>query len=334
MRFIMRKRNRSDKPSPKTFLVDAFNHFQIRNRTENRSPSTVDWYAQVFKILFTSQWGIPPQTEMGELTDLRLQSYIASLGDKMWRGKLPKASTLANRVRALRAFFRWAYKVGYTETLLLETTRPPKIPFELIEPLTDQEIWRLFDASPKLRDKAVLALLLDSGLRAAELVGIYIDDLNLEKGVVKVMGKGAKERYVPFGEATERRVRKYIDEERPKEVLSDRLFLTNRRKPMKTHNLKLIMRRLKDKAEIPRIHAHLLRHTFATRFLLGGGNMLLLKACLGHTSMTMVDRYVHLASQEAIDLGRMYSPLDGLENGTKSRSLNIDDDLGSMFQEL
>lgn len=223
------------------------------------------------------------------------------------------------------------YRVGYTETLLLETTRPPKIPFELIEPLTDQEIWRIFDASPKLRDKAILALLLDSGLRAAELVGIYIDDLNLEQGVVKVMGKGAKERHVPFGEATERRVRKYMEDERPKEVLTDRLFLTRWRKPMQTHNLKLMMRRLKDKAEIPRIHAHLLRHTFATRFLLGGGNMLLLKACLGHTSMTMVDRYVHLASQQAIDLGRLYSPLDALENGTKSRSLDIDEDLGSML---
>ena len=216
----------------------------------------------------------------------------------------------------------------------METTRPPKIPFELIEPLTDQEIWRIFDASTTLRDKAILALLLDSGLRVAELVGIHTDEINLELGVVKVMGKGAKERHVPFGEVTERRIRKYLDEERPKEVLTERLFLTKRQKPMRPHNLKLMMRRLKDKAEIPRIHAHLLRHTFATRFLLGGGNMLLLKACLGHTSMTMVDRYVHLASQEAIDLGRVYSPLDSLENGTKSRSLETDEALASMLEVL
>ena len=251
---------------------------------------------------------------MRRITDRALEQYVAMLRERTWNGHPVKASTINNRVRALRAFFRWANENGYTRTQLMKKIKPPRIPFELIVPLTDQEIIRIFKAVQTPRDKAVIAVLVDSGLRASELTGLSVDDVNLEMGVHKVTGKGSKERYVPFGDATTRRIEAYLDV-RPRDVLTDRMFLTTRRAPMERRNLQGLMRILKGRTGITRLHAHLFRHTYATRFLLSGGSMLLLKACLGHTSMEMVDRYVHLASQQAIDLGRVHSPLDALEQG-------------------
>jgi len=322
LKFMKNNRNRSDKPFTEKSIQEAFNHFQLRNRSENRSDRTLEWYDAVFTQLFKSQWGIPPATQMGEITELKLLEYNAHLQERTWNGKKLKPSSVNNKVRAIRAFFRWAFEAGYTETHLLRTARPPKIPRELIEPLSDEEIRRLYKAAISYRDQAIISLLLDSGLRASELAGLRLGDVNLDLGVMRVMGKGAKERRVPFGETTTGRISLYLEKQRPDDVITGRLFLTTHKTTMDRRNVQLMMRRFKVRADIPRLHAHLLRHTYATRFVLNGGNILLLKACLGHNSLEMVNHYTHLAAQQAIDLGRAYSPLDSIAIGSKIKNSN------------
>ena len=176
------------------------------------------------------------------------------LREQTWNGLPVKASTINNRVRALRAFFRWANENGYMGAQLMKKIKPAGIPFTLIVPLTDEEIFRILKAVQTPRDNAITSLLLHCGLRASELAGLRIEDVNLEPGVLKVTGEDAKERYVPSGESTTRRVESYLNA-RLREVLADRLFLTTRRAPMERRNLQGLMRILKGGTGIPSLHA-------------------------------------------------------------------------------
>ncbi len=92
--FMKKRTINSDKPSASKTLIESFNHFQIRNRAENRSPRTLEWYENVFEQLFKSQWGIPLDTPMGEISELKLLEYNSHLLERKWNGRLLKASSV------------------------------------------------------------------------------------------------------------------------------------------------------------------------------------------------------------------------------------------------
>lgn len=171
----------------------------------------------------------------------------------------------------------------------------------MVETLSDEEITLLFqrlERSTMLgsRNTAILALLLDSGIRLSELTGLKLQDVHLEDQYVKVMGKGSKERIIPFGSAAKRALIHYLLHFRgePAHPGVQEFFLTIDGYPLSQEAVKSVLQRLGRAAGIRRLHAHLCRHTYATNFLLNGGNVLLLKQNLGHTTLAMVDRYVHL----------------------------------------
>ena len=215
----------------------------------------------------------------------------------------------------LRAFFNWSHLEGYTEEQLLARFRPPRVPEKLIRVLTDDEVESIFTAAKKSRrNTAILSVLLDSGVRATELCGIKPDDVDMEHGTIKVFGKGRKERMVPFGAVTRKAILSYMNHERPSDGICDRLFIARYDRPMTPTGLWLIMRRLGELTGVVRLHPHLFRHSFATRFLLAGGSTLLLKVALGHSSLVMVEHYTHLVTQQAVATARQYSPMDAIHN--------------------
>jgi site-specific recombinase XerD len=259
-------------------------------------------------------------SSLKEIDENVVREFIIWLQTKQVRGYRIAVPTVNCWVRALRSFFNWLYHKHYTDTHLLKDVKPPRIPRVMVDTLSDEEITNIMSSLDQAtltgsRNTAILALLLDTGVRLAELTGLKTQDVHLEEQYVKVMGKGSKERMVAFGSSTRRALLQYSVHFRGEPANSgiEHFFLTIDGYPVSSEGVKTILRRIGITAGIPRLHAHLCRHTYATNFLINGGNVLLLKQNLGHTTLAMVDRYVHLATSKVAMLSRNFSPLDKLD---------------------
>jgi site-specific recombinase XerD len=157
-------------------------------------------------------------------------------------------------------------------------------------------------------------LLLDTGLRIGELVNLKIDDVNMSGGLLKVMGKGKKERIVPVGNNAQRVLQRYLFRHRPKPARLgiENVFLSVHGTPLTENGIKLMFTRLAKRSRVHRLHAHLCRHTFVTRYLINGGDVFTLQQILGHSTLEMVRHYVNLASNHVAMQHQRFSPLDRL----------------------
>jgi site-specific recombinase XerD len=192
------------------------------------------------------------------------------------------------------------------------------VPSRVIEVLSEEEVAALLaavdaDTTSGARDLGMLTLFLDSGLRLSELVGLEAGDVHLDEQWLKVMGKGSKERIVPFGARTAKVLSRYITFFRPEGEI-DTLFLCCDGGPITLNTVKMLFTRLRRRSGIERLHAHLLRHTFATSYLMAGGDVFTLQAILGHTTLEMTRRYVNLASAHVAVQHRRFSPMDRLHS--------------------
>ncbi|MDI6815330.1 MAG: tyrosine-type recombinase/integrase, partial [Dehalococcoidales bacterium] len=232
------------------------------------------------------------------------------------QGKLQPIS-IQTYIRALRAFFNWLYKEGYTEENRLAKLKPPKAPTKVVEILTQEEINRVLgsiesNTASGARNYAILILLLDTGLRCSEMRNMQLQDVNIEGGYLKVMGKGGKERIVPFGASVQKALLRYSLHFRPEpfSLSIQNFFLTLDGKPMTKNSIKMLFQRIAKKSGVKRLHPHLCRHTFATNYLINGGDVFSLQQILGHTTLEMVRRYVTLASAHVTVQHRKFSPMD------------------------
>ncbi|MFC1871877.1 tyrosine-type recombinase/integrase, partial [Chloroflexota bacterium] len=318
-------------------LQDLIKYFDIYNRSDGKSPATLIWYNQMFKVFLSwfDETGRP--VTLGSIDEVTVREFILWLQDRYVNGHKTSVATIDNRVRALRAFFNWLYRKGYTETHILKDVKPPRLPKVMVDTLSEEEITSILASQDQStltgsRNTAIVALLLDSGLRRSELIGLKAKDVNLEEQYVKVMGKGSKERMVAFGNTTRNALLNYMVHFRgePAHPGIEVFFLNIYGYAISNEAIKTLFRRIGKAAGVPRLHPHLCRHTYATNFLINGGNVLLLKQNLGHTTLAMVDRYVHLATSKAALLSRDFSPLDRLNirglrrwgNGNKGNHSN------------
>ena len=305
-------------------LAHLIKHYEVHNKSEGKSPRTVEGYKEILGAFYRwlKQQGSP--TAMDSVGEDEVRAFIIELQGRPGRhGKL-SPHTVANRVRGLRAFFAWLARQGYTDRHLLQDLRPPKIAKPLVEPLTPKEIEQIFSViNPKTalgaRNRALLSVMLDAGLRLSEVATLKADDTHLEERYVKVLGKGYKERMVGFGVACQRALLHYAFHFRPEPVHPrvDAFFLSLDGYALAGSAIQSWMVRLSKTAGIPRLHPHLLRHTYATMFLLNGGDLFLLKQNLGHTTLAMVEHYLHIASQQAAIESQGYSPLDRCDVGQR-----------------
>lgn len=215
--------------------------------------------------------------------------------------------TVQSYCRHLKTFIGWLYENEYIDINLYAKFRTPKAQKSIINILTEQEIKKIFRAckeSPEcLRNKLIISLMLYSGLRANEVVTLQKENVFLKKGLVKVFGKGQKERIVPIGDTTMKLIEEYLQIYKPKKE-----FIVNlQREPVTYESINAFIRRLAKRTKIPRLHAHLLRHTFATNYLIkSSGDISSLKTILGHTSLKMVENYLHLATSYSLGQYRKF----------------------------
>jgi site-specific recombinase XerD len=226
--------------------------------------------------------------------------------------------TVQAMVRALKAFSSWLFNEQYTEENILANLKMPKAPVRMVEPLTPDEISTLITAQNSLtaigsRNVAILITLLGTGIRESEFSNLQFEDAHIEQGYLKVMGKGSKERVVPIGGLGQKVLWRYVFHFRPEPIneANNYLFLTLDGKKLKPNAIKLLLKRWGKKAGVPRLHAHLCRHTYATDFLIYNcGDVFRLQQILGHTTLEMVRKYVHYASAHTLIQGNITSPID------------------------
>lgn len=214
-----------------------------------------------------------------------------------------KSRSLARHLITLRGFFRFLARGGGIEAnpaLLLEL---PKGGRRLPRFLSLDEVDRLLEGSPgrspeEIRNRAMIELLYATGLRVSELVSLSLDDLNLQKGFLKTIGKGSKERLVPIGKSALKAIHEYIHPTR--EVLKKHratqvLFLTRRGRGMTRQMFWKILKRLAIQAGIKQeVSPHMLRHSFATHLIERGADLRSVQAMLGHTDISTTQIYTHL----------------------------------------
>lgn len=311
--------------APKTTLSHLVRIFEIHNLTEGKSPATVKWYNDVLGLFIRWFEEEERSTALEDITETEVREYILHLqGRPGVRGKT-SSHTVSNRVRAIRAFFAWLPRAGFADSHLLKNLKVPKTAERIVEPLTKDEVDKIFGRINEktmigARNMALISLMLDTGIRLSEAAGLGGDDVHIEDRYIKVMGKGFKERLVAFGAACQRALLDYLYRHRVQPVHPGvtSFFLTIDGYPLTIEAIKSLMDRLAVSSGVRRLHPHLLRHTYATWFLLNGGDVFLLKQNLGHKTLAMVEHYVHMASRDVAIRSQSFSPLDGF-GGNGSR---------------
>ncbi len=317
-------------------------HFEVHNRTEGKSARTVGWYNEVLGLLYRWLQAQSIPTILDSIDEMVIREFIMDLqGRPGIKGKTMSSHSIYNRVNALRSFFRWLHDQGYTTEHVLRDLKQPKTSELIVEPLTQEEVERLFSrinskSALGARNRALVSLMLDTGLRLSEVANLQSDDVHIEAQYVKVMGKGSKERMVSFGASCQKALLHYYHHFRVDPVYSgnETFFLTIDGYPMTQDAIKSVIKRLANSSGVPRLHAHLLRHSYATMFLLNGGDVFLLKHNLGHTTLAMVQNYVHVAAQTAAVRSQGFSPLDRLnvkDNRRFSHGFNHESMSGQIY---
>jgi site-specific recombinase XerD len=307
-------------------LTKLISHFGHSNKAEGKSPKTVSWYTEMLFDFVKFLRSTGREAILAELNTVAVREFIVHEQD---RGVSPY--TTQGKVRSLKAFASWLLREGYTAESILSNIKLPKVPIKIIEPLTPAEIDLLISAQNPLtalgcRDIAILVTLLDTGIRLSELSNLRSEDAHVEEGYLRIMGKGSKERLVPVGALAQKVIWRYLFHFRPKPATEqdNYLFLTLYGARLSSEAIKLILKRWGKRSGVPRLHAHLCRHTYATNFLTEKcGDVLRLKMILGHSSLEMVNRYVHFASAQDMIQNRVSSPIDHM-NLKRLRGYKID----------
>ena len=274
-------------------------HFEIHNRTEGKSPRTVEWYNLVLGQLCDWLESRDTPATLDHIDEMMIRRFILFLQEKPGvKAKTMSTHTIYNKVNALRSFFGWLHRQEYTDELMLQHLKQPKTADLVIEPLSREEIDQIMRTiNPKTalgaRNTALVMIMLDTGLRVSEVAGLKDRDVHIEAQYLKAMGKGSKERVVSFGTACRKALFQYRQRFRgePAHPGVDTFFLSIDGYPLTADSLKSLIKRLSKSSGVNRLHPHL----------------------LGHSTLAMVERYLHIAAQTAAIRSQGFSPLDHLE---------------------
>lgn len=241
-----------------------------------------------------------------------LQSYIAH----RYRART-RASSAARLLSSLKRFYRHALRQGRIAADPTLDIASPKLPRALPKTLTEAHVERLLDAPQiglplGLRDRAMLETLYATGLRVSELVSLQTVQLSQDMGLVRVLGKGSKERLVPLGEEALHWVRRYLAEARPqllKGRLADDLFVTAQGSAMTRQAFWQLIKRYAVQAGVAgSVSPHTLRHAFATHLLNHGADLRVVQLLLGHADVATTQIYTHVARERLKQLHAKHHP--------------------------
>jgi integrase/recombinase XerD len=288
-------------------LADQFlDHLRVER---GLAGNTIQAYSRdLMRFLhFLEEKGVGPL----DVSQAHMLAYMSSL-----QGKISIRSAARN-LSTLKHFFRFLSTSGRIKSSPTRLLSTPKIPLKLPGVLSREEVERLL-AQPDpasrlgLRDRAMLELLYATGLRVSELVNLKVQNVNLQAGYVRTMGKGSKERMVPMGAKALDALREYIGDSRPallKRRTSSFLFPNPRGKPISRQGFWKLIRDYGRKAGIRKeIKPHLLRHSFASHLLECGADLRSVQIMLGHADISTTQIYTHVTRERLKEIHEKYHP--------------------------
>lgn len=269
------------------------------------SNNTVKAYEADISSFF--QWLDNEDLKYKNLQEDHINQYISFLFQRKMR-----SSSVNRKISSIKSFYIFLVKRNFVKNSPLNDLVTPKQEKYLPESMSEAEVDKLLnspDVSNKIenRDKAMIEMLYATGMRISELVNLKITDVDMKRCVVKVFGKGSKERLVPFGETALDSLRSYLNER--EQSSSKEIFLSNRGKKMtrvafwQRVKIYLIRENLKNS-----ISPHTLRHAFATHLLNRGADLRSVQLLLGHSDLSTTQIYTHIAKQRLSDVLKKHHP--------------------------
>jgi integrase/recombinase XerD len=296
-----------DNPHLDNLQLDTFiDHLWLE---DGLSKNTLESYRADLSQFNT--WLLKQKSALLTANQAEIQHYLA------FKFPQSKARSISRLIASMRRFYRYALRENLIKTDPTLQIESPKLPRSLPKSLNEQEVEDLLNApnindSIGLRDRAMLELLYASGLRVSELVGIKVNEVSTQDGIVRVTGKGSKTRLVPMGEEAADWINKYLSHARPEILqkrLSDALFVTARASEMTRQAFWYLIKRYALMAGITKnMSPHVLRHAFATHLLNHGADLRVVQMLLGHSDISTTQIYTHVARERLKQLHSVHHP--------------------------
>lgn len=295
-------------------LEQIWQNFLYHLRVKRRSPATIRYYQVTQRTLeqFLREQGL--QSEVEALTVSHLRAFLLSLEEK---GLGPGG--IHAHGRAVKALFNWATAEELIDRNPARRLSLPSLPRERLPTVTTEHLKQLLIACKAsdrpLRDTAMVLTLFDTGIRLQELTDLNLENLLLDRGLLRVMGKGSKERLVPIGVKAMQAVTAYLRRERkPSHTGVKSVFLSRSGMKLTKSGVGIRLAKMGKVKGIAREDCapHAFRRGFAVEFLRNGGNVFTLQQLMGHTSLEMTRRYVNFLDDDLKAAHLRFSPVDNL----------------------
>ena len=294
-------------------IDDAIRTYLLAIEIEGKSPRTIASYANSLEDFRRVGRRLGHPASPREYTVAHVYEFLGALRE---RGAAPGYQH--RRHREVKTCFSWLKRMDMVEENVFAKVPLVRRPMVIRPPFTPEQIGSLLDVQDRskltgCRNYALLLFLLDTGVRASELIGIDLSDVDWkERRVLIRHGKGAKERTVGISGRTSDVLQTYVEKHRSS--TPGRLFLTSRSEPMSSAGtLEVLLRRIGTKAGVPKVHPHRFRHTFATWAIESGAREIDVQLLLGHSDLTMTQHYARTyTSEQAVRAHATLSPVQRL----------------------
>lgn len=280
-------------------------YLQYVYQRNSGSNHTTDAYRRDIEqfLAFLNKEGI---TSLEDVDRIVLMNFIASISEDE-QGRERSATTIARKISSIRSFYHYLNEYVGILNDPLRNVKGPKLPKRIPEFLFVEEVQTFLDSFDEseevgMRDRAMFELMYACGLRVSEVVSLRLDSLDYEENVLRVLGKGDKERIVPFYPAIAYRIKRYVHTVRAHWIANQEhelLFVNQRGKPLTTRGVQYIMSKQCDQCGMNiRVHPHIFRHSFATHLLDNGADIRIVQELLGHASLSTTQIYVHVSKEK------------------------------------